>query len=79
MYRVVVKVEGEGAAHEVDLLEAGQLTRALEYMYALVTVAGVETWYGNPQVTALRAAMGEATSQRNDVEMQVNAMMENGL
>lgn len=56
MYQVRVQIVQDGriVTAPVDLHDANSFLDAMAFLQALIKVAGVDTWYGNPQLDALR-------------------------
>ena len=56
MYQVRVQIvqDERVVTAPVDLHEAKSFLDAMAFLQALIKVAGVDTWYGNPQLDALR-------------------------
>jgi len=56
MYQVRVQImqDERAVTAPVDLHEAKSFLDAMAFLQALIKVSGVDTWYGNPQLDALR-------------------------
>lgn len=56
MYQVRVQImqDERAVTAPVDLHDAKSFQDAMAFLSALIKVAGVDTWYGNPQLEALR-------------------------
>ena len=58
MYQVRVQImqDERAVTAPVDLHDAKSFLDAMAFLQALIKVSGVDTWYGNPQLDALRIA-----------------------